>query len=173
MGASSNGSGSAEVSAAAESKLTPGASAMERRSDDGAIAAAGEPSVAWPGPWCTLSPMAPTIHDAARTLAAREESARAEAERRGAAIRALLPRVAARLREECGALEVRLFGSLADGTLHARSDCDLAVTGVSGERFLTALGIVARELPCACDLVDLGRAEPGLRAHVLATGRLL
>ena len=117
--------------------------------------------------------MTPTIHDTARTLAARDARAQQHAEQRAQAIRATLPAVAARLRDECGAEAVWLFGSLAAGSPHAESDCDLAVRGVSGARFLAALGIVARSVPCACDLVDLDRATPGLREHILTTGRPL
>ena len=115
-----------------------------------------------------------TAADRARaTLAARKAAERDQVRARAAAVMAALPSAVARLRDECGATEVWLFGSLANGVLHPASDCDLAVRGIAPDRFVHALALLLWDLPIPCDLVDLDRATPGLVAWVESTGRRL
>ena len=58
-----------------------------------------------------------------------------QAARLAAEVRARLPGVAARFQEECGATEVWLFGSLAEGRFDLDSDCDLALAGCDAAGF--------------------------------------
>lgn len=117
--------------------------------------------------------MHPYAADMRATLAKQAADERAAADRRAQRVFDSLPEVAAALRTQCGATDVWLFGSLADGSFHSRSDCDLAVRGCSPEAFARALGITAHLVPVDCDLVWLDRAQPALVTHIETTGRRL
>lgn len=80
--------------------------------------------------------------------------------------------------ERFGVSRVYLFGSLATKSLRtfgARSDIDLAVEGLSDDRFFEALGALGNltgdRVPI--DLVPLETAPPSLKARVLDSGELL
>ena len=81
-----------------------------------------------------------------------------------------------RLVRDFGARKVYLFGSLLDqGSVHARSDIDLAVEGLEGELYFEALSEVWKLLPpgVELDLVLLEQAWPGLAERVKTGGVLL
>lgn len=63
------------------------------------------------------------------------------------------------LKEE-GCTEIYLFGSVATGENHARSDIDLAVRGCPQGRFFHVLGRLTWELEHSVELVDLDSANP-------------
>jgi predicted nucleotidyltransferase len=71
------------------------------------------------------------------------------------------------LRENFGAQEVYLFGSLAGhAPWHSRSDIDLAVEGLKQGSYLTALSELYRLLPAGMDLdlIEIEKAPPALVA---------
>ena len=105
-------------------------------------------------------------------VAAREALREARVGERLAALRARLPEVAHAL-AALGAERVWVFGSVEDGSFDEGSDLDLAVSGLPPERFLVARVVVTDLVPVELDLVELERAPPTLRAHILATGREL
>ena len=74
---------------------------------------------------------------------------------------------------EHGASRVWLFGSLAWGDPDDASDIDLAVQGLSEERYFRALGAVLARAPVRVDLVRMEEAQPSLRDRVLDAGILL
>lgn len=97
----------------------------------------------------------------ARRRRAERQAARAARRERGWAV---ARRAADLLRREYGAARVLVFGSpLRSTAFHERSDVDLAVGGLPGERFFQAVAAV-NDLPGAfgVDLVDLGSCRPGL-----------
>ena len=100
------------------------------------------------------------------------EQARAD---RAAAARALLPRLVRHLAERYGVRRVWLYGSLAEGGFHERSDIDLAAEGFPPGSAPFRAGAELDELarPFAVDLVPLEDARPSVGAHVLRHGELL
>lgn len=106
---------------------------------------------------------------AAAHLAARARAERAVASARAERLRALFPQAAAALRG-LGAREVWAFGSLVWGEPHEESDVDLAVSGVSAEAFVAALGELARIFPCDVDLVSLERIGEGFATRIRTEG---
>lgn len=70
-----------------------------------------------------------------------------------------------------GAESVYVFGSVVSGTTTARSDLDLAATGLPRSAYFAALGELMRTLPCEVDLVRLEEAPESLRERVRAEGR--
>ncbi len=71
-------------------------------------------------------------------------------------------KAAAVLREH-GAREVYVFGSAAKGTLRARSDIDLAVSGLPPSLFFRAMSKAADVLDRPLDLIDLDQDAPFTR----------
>lgn len=100
------------------------------------------------------------------------EQARAE---RAAAARALLPRLVRHLVEHCDVRRVWLYGSLAEGGFHERSDIDLAAEGLPPGLALFRAGAELDELarPFSVDLVPLEDARPSVRTRILQRGELL
>lgn len=94
---------------------------------------------------------------------ARAAARRAQADELAGSVRAQLSVLAGVLRDECGASEVWLFGSLAEGRFDIDSDCDLAVGGCDAAGFGRALGLTSR-LPVPCDLVRLDTASAEMAA---------
>jgi|GEM_PF-1326310 len=86
-----------------------------------------------------------------------------------ATLRAALPALV-QLIEDAGGVDVRLFGSVADGTVHADSDIDLGVSGLSSSAYFRLLGELLAAAPAPVDLVEMERAPASLRDHILATG---
>jgi predicted nucleotidyltransferase len=70
---------------------------------------------------------------------------------------------AAEALKSCGAKEVFVFGSAANGNLGKHSDIDLAVSGLPPERFIQALGDAREILDLPVDLVDLDEDNPFAR----------
>lgn len=74
------------------------------------------------------------------------------------------------LRQEFGATQIVLFGSLrGDAPWHWQSDLDLAVSGISEEALWKAQQQLALVMPnwLAFDLVDLERVAPQVRSRIL------
>lgn len=59
-----------------------------------------------------------------------------------------------------GATDVYVFGSFADGTARAESDLDLAVRGISPERFFAAAGAATVDAGRVVDVIDLDSPTP-------------
>ena len=83
--------------------------------------------------------MVVSLDEMAATWRRREAERRARAEERARRLRALLPAAKKLLCERYGARRVILFGSLARGDVRERSDVDLAVEGLRGIEYFTAL----------------------------------
>ena len=89
---------------------------------------------------------------------------------RAAALRGLLPSLAADLRASVGLRDFVLFGSFARGDVHDESDVDLAVSGVPAPQFLRVLGRCSAALSYDVHLIELERASDSLRARIAAEG---
>ncbi len=105
------------------------------------------------------------------TLAARARARSAAANDRAEMLRAALPHLATVVRD-LGAARVVVFGSVAEGGVHERSDIDLAVTGLPADRYWEALGRLGAEAPCAVDLVREEDASPSL-LQAIRRGRVV
>jgi predicted nucleotidyltransferase len=79
---------------------------------------------------------------------------------------------AVQILKEAGCTEVYLFGSVASGEIHAKSDIDLAVRGCPPGRFFHTLGRLMMELDHSVDLVDLDEPSIFVR-YLLASGELV
>ena len=112
------------------------------------------------------------VQSARQVLADRARDRRARAAVAAVVMRAHLPALATALRGECGATEVWLFGSLAEGRFDIDSDCDLAVAGCDARGFGRALALVG-SLPVSCDLVRLETASAEMAAIARAGERLV
>lgn len=78
---------------------------------------------------------------------------------------------AAAILMEAGADAVYVFGSVAEGKAHSRSDIDLAVTGLPENKFFEVMGRTMIVLPRALDLVDLDAETPFTR-YLIRKGKL-
>ena len=67
---------------------------------------------------------------------------------------------AAEILREHGCSEIFLFGSLASGETHKRTDIDLAVRGCPKGEYFRVLGRLLLELENSVDLVLLDRDDP-------------
>ena len=72
---------------------------------------------------------------------------------------------AVRILKDEGCTEIYLFGSVATGETHARSDIDLAVRGCPTGRFFHMLARLMRNLDHPVDIVDLN--EPSIFVRYL------
>jgi len=118
----------------------------------------------------TLTPEQIQVY--AATLRQRSEaSARRRRERRARAWDAAR-QAAELLREQYGATDVRVFGSLVDGDhFTEHSDIDMAAAGLTPATHMEALGRLLRLSPhFEFDLVDLDTCPPGLRRAVEQSG---
>ena len=81
-------------------------------------------------------------------------------------------KMASLLKHEFGVREVLLFGSLLDAKrVHLYSDIDLAVWGLSCDRYCEAVGTLLCNLKnFSIDLVMLETAQPSLLNHILTHG---
>ena len=91
---------------------------------------------------------------------------------RSARLEAALPGLTDRL-VALGARRVWLFGSLAWGVPHERSDIDLAVEGLPKDQFWEAYGAVLDEAPSDFNLVEVEHIDAGFAARIRDHGRLL
>jgi len=106
-----------------------------------------------------------------RTALARERARQeANSQRRAAAL--ALAKAAALLREQHGATRVLLYGSTAHGLWFTNeSDIDLAVEGITADRFWRAWSAVAALDPAfEINLVDWEDATAALRAAIEREG---
>ena len=69
-------------------------------------------------------------------------------------------RRATEILKEHGCTEVFVFGSLANGQTHERTDIDLAVRGCPKGKYFRILGRLVLELDNRVDLVLLDRGDP-------------
>jgi predicted nucleotidyltransferase len=67
---------------------------------------------------------------------------------------------AVQILKEAGCTEIYLFGSVATGETHAKSDIDLAVRGCPPDRYFQTLGRLMMALDHPVDLVALDSADP-------------
>ena len=114
-----------------------------------------------------------TPADTARYLRRVAERRRRKAELRSERLRRLLPEAAKVLRERYHATEVRLFGSLANGSFRESSDVDLAAGGLSRARYFAAVADLMELFGTPVDLVRLEEAPPSLRERIRAEGEIL
>jgi predicted nucleotidyltransferase len=84
-------------------------------------------------------------------------------------------RAAALLKEEFGATQVVLFGSLAHGYWFSpTSDIDLAAWGLESDSYFTAVARLQELSPeFKVDLVDMESCQKGLREAILKDGKSL
>ena len=110
-----------------------------------------------------------------RTALARERARQEANSQRRAAALALAKAAAALLREQHGATRVLLYGSTAHGLWFTNeSDIDLAVEGITADRFWRAWSAVAALDPAfEINLVAWEDATPPLRAAIEREGILL
>jgi uncharacterized protein len=106
----------------------------------------------------------------ARAWRERAERRRVELERRQEESRRSAREAARALVDELGASEVWLFGSLAEGRFHERSDVDLAVRGIPDERYFAALARVSAIVGGPVDLVPLETCPQSLAVRVRTRG---
>lgn len=110
--------------------------------------------------------MTVTASETASHLRRRRAAAAAAVGTRAAVVQERLTIVAALLRESFGARRVWLFGSHATAGLHAESDVDLAVEGVSADRLDRAQAEVEAIVEGPVDLVRYESAASSLRARI-------
>jgi predicted nucleotidyltransferase len=73
----------------------------------------------------------------------------------------------------CGSSRIVLFGSFAEGTNGAHSDIDIAVGGISGKEFFTAVASLPYLVKHRVDLVDFDALPPKYREMIEQNGVLL
>lgn len=100
----------------------------------------------------------------------RDRAARSERED---AARTAIARMVERLRSEPGVRRVILFGSLAGGEVHERSDIDLAVEGLAREREAALATELSRMTSIHLDFVRLEDVPSDFRARIAETGEVL
>lgn len=105
-------------------------------------------------------------------LRRREAERKATLEKRRQKAFAIARQIADMLRQDFGATEIYLFGSvLRPGEFHAHSDIDLAADGIAPARYLTAVAkalIMAEEF--SVDLVDIAECQPEFEDSILRKG---
>jgi uncharacterized protein len=107
-----------------------------------------------------------------RSAVAREMALRQEAERRRDAAWSIARRAAHLLREEFGATQVIVFGSLAHNAWFGpQSDIDLAVEGIPSEAFWRAWCALDRlDAAVDIDLIAIEAATDSLRDEIVDQG---
>lgn len=75
--------------------------------------------------------------------------------------------------KENGATEVFIFGSIANGKFNENSDIDIAVKGLSSEKFYKVASILMFELENEFDLIDLDDKDNRFSQMLLNVGGLL
>ncbi|HHW41308.1 MAG TPA: nucleotidyltransferase domain-containing protein [Syntrophomonadaceae bacterium] len=78
--------------------------------------------------------------------------------------------VADHLKKKWGVKSVYLYGSLAWGTFHERSDIDIMAVGFTGNYWRMLVEVEEIALPFECTVVCEEDAFPSLRAKVLSEG---
>lgn len=111
-----------------------------------------------------------TPAQAAEALVARARQRHAAVEARRAALRAALPALAAKLRATYGARQILVFGSLAWGGFHTRSDVDVAVEGLSAEQLADATTDACEIMGATVELFRLDALPDAFRRRIVADG---
>lgn len=123
-----------------------------------------------------ISPVSPKQMAVYRATAQRREAdrQRAVANRQEEAWK-LAHQAAELLRNEFGAGDVALFGSLARGDyFHERSDVDLAVWDLAAKDYFRAVAeLLDLSTTIAIDLVDMAHCSSSVRARIEAEGIIL
>jgi len=118
-------------------------------------------------------PTIPCIDACARSLRARLQLAARHAEAKAERMRQEAQVAARLLAERHGATRVWLFGSLAWGQPHGKSDVDLMVEGIADLAWLAAIRTAEEVIDAPVDVVRIEDAPPSLRARVMQEGRLI
>ncbi|WP_319559819.1 nucleotidyltransferase domain-containing protein [Marispirochaeta sp.] len=71
-----------------------------------------------------------------------------------------------------GCTEIYVFGSLSSGTVHSKSDIDIAVKGLRAEDYFSVYGELISMLDHSIDLVDL-ELQPAFAKILIETEQLL
>jgi predicted nucleotidyltransferase len=110
-----------------------------------------------------------------QTALARAQSRREHLAAQRQKARELAQRAAALLKEEFGATQVALFGSLVhEKRFHAHSDLDLAIWGLDERHYFRAVArLLALDPEMTVDLVEFEHARPALQAVILNEGVIL
>lgn len=122
--------------------------------------------------------MKPTAEEMAlyrATMQQRGKKAQQEREQRRARAWEVARQAAKMLKEEFGASQVAVFGSLAQGRWFSdASDVDIAVWGLKSDDYFTAVARLQDISPeFQVDLVSIERCKPGLREAILNEGKLV
>ncbi len=80
---------------------------------------------------------------------------------------------ATKILKENGAIEVFIFGSIANGKFNKNSDIDIAVRGIKEKDFYRVASILMFELENEIDLIDLDDKENRFSQMLLKVGGLL
>ena len=102
----------------------------------------------------------------------RERDRLAKLEERRRSGLSLAKQAASLLKEEFGATQVILFGSLLTETFHESSDIDLAVMGLSEKQYFQAVGRLLGLGDFDFDLVEIQQAHPEI-AQAISQGVIL
>ena len=122
--------------------------------------------------------MKPTAEEMAlyrATMQQREKKAQQKREQRRARAWETAKQAATLLKEDFGASQVVVFGSLAHGLWFSEhSDVDIAVWGLKSDDYFTAVARLQDISPeFQVDLVSIEHCKPGLREAILSEGKLL
>ena len=115
--------------------------------------------------------MAVTVAEMARTFRQRVQERQARGDERARRLRALVPRARDVLVDVHGARVVWLFGSMANGGVTENSDVDLAVEGLDGSRYFTALADLMAIFGGPVDLIRVESAAGALKDRIAAEGQ--
>lgn len=72
-----------------------------------------------------------------------------------------------------GATEIYIFGSIANGNFHNKSDIDIAIRGIKFSNFYKVASILMFELENEFDLVDLDDENDRFSQMIYEKGELL
>ena len=114
-----------------------------------------------------------TPESMARALMARAAKEQAALAATECALRARLPELARLLRQRFGATQVILFGSLAWGRFHQRSDVDLAVAGLAAADLGPATALLEAVAQRTVELFRFEDLPASFRARVVDGGEVL
>ncbi|WP_448561031.1 nucleotidyltransferase family protein [Trichothermofontia sp.] len=104
-----------------------------------------------------------------------QQAAAAEQQRRQAAAQQAwreVQQIAHRLRQDFGATQIIVFGSLVRDRFTATSDIDIAVAGIAPDRYFEAVAAVNDLSDRWVDLKPLEDLESHFKQRVLETGRI-
>lgn len=111
-----------------------------------------------------------TIEEMAASWRLRAAAVQSRVDERARRVRDLLPAAKAMLVDRYGARRVVLFGSFARGDSRESSDVDLAVEGLDGARYFTAMSDLSGLLDSPVDLVELESAQSSLLERIAFEG---